>query len=150
MCLILSFQACSCALDSFLKDVHPSWPPLPFRTTSQGILSTGHTALKKSKAEVLLTFLLTSSGTELYHFMTATLEMASNPHKSSPLKQQVQHGISHTWLTHQVYQKNILHRLQDVPDCFLSSILYFQPLSVKLKSFTRTEASNFKIYPSCL
>ncbi|KAF1498097.1 Phosphatidylinositol 3-kinase regulatory subunit alpha, partial [Eudyptula minor] len=58
--------ACSCAFKtSFLKIVQPSWTPLPFRTVSQGTLSTSalnrpKSALRKSMVAVLLAPLLTS------------------------------------------------------------------------------------------
>ncbi|GAB0203293.1 mitochondrial enolase superfamily member 1 [Grus japonensis] len=58
--------ACFCAFKiSFLKNAQPSWTTLPFRTASQGTLSTRplnrpKSALYKSKVAVLLTPLLTS------------------------------------------------------------------------------------------
>ncbi|KAK4826909.1 hypothetical protein QYF61_012501 [Mycteria americana] len=92
--------ACSCTFKiSFLKNVQHSWTPLPFRTASQGTLPTRllnrpKSALQKSKAELLLTPLLTSLRIEnSYHFLIAMPKTASNhhiTHKSSVHKTQVQ------------------------------------------------------------
>ncbi|KAK4807061.1 hypothetical protein QYF61_018402 [Mycteria americana] len=64
--------ACSCAFrTSSLKNVQPSWTPLPIRAASQGTLSTSllnrpKSALRKSK--------------KLYHFVITLPKTASNHH----------------------------------------------------------------------
>ncbi|KAK4819534.1 hypothetical protein QYF61_006027 [Mycteria americana] len=96
--------ACSCAFKiSFLKNAQPSWTPLPFRTVSQGTLSTSvlnrsKSTLKKSMVVVLLPPPYFTTNRELYHIMAAKPKMASNHHtshqSSSVCKQQVKRGPS--------------------------------------------------------
>ncbi|KAK4810060.1 hypothetical protein QYF61_007224 [Mycteria americana] len=92
--------ACSCAFKaSFLKNVQPSWTPLPFRTVSQRTLSTSvlnrpKSALQKSMVVVLLTPLLTLPRIENSDpIMVTKPKTASNHHIShqsfSVCKQQV-------------------------------------------------------------
>ncbi|KAK4821246.1 hypothetical protein QYF61_016545 [Mycteria americana] len=126
----------SCAFrTSSLKNVQPSWTPLPFRAASQGTLSTSllnrpKSALRKSKVAVLLTPLAASPHIKnSYHFVITLPKTASNHHMAhksfSVGEQQVQRGSFPRWLTHQLCQEVICHTLKEPPRLFLLCCIVF-------------------------
>ncbi|KAK4819036.1 hypothetical protein QYF61_024401 [Mycteria americana] len=119
----------SCAFrTSSLKNVQPSWTPLPVRAASQGTLSTSllnrlKSALWKSKVAVsadpphrFTTY------QKLCHFVITLPKTASShhiAHKSfSVREQEVQQGTFPRWLPHQLCQEVICHTLQEPPRLF--------------------------------
>jgi len=82
-----------------LKNVQPSYTPLPFNTLSQGTLSTSilnrpKSALQKSMVVILLTPLFTEDR-ELYHFMVG---------RTADRGSQILHSPSHSQAYHRTAQ----------------------------------------------
>ena len=144
---------CSCVFKtSSLKNVQPSWTTLPFRTFSQGTLSTSilnrpKSALWKSMVLVSLTPLLTSPQTKNSIFswslsprLPPTTTSPTSPSllvnsKSSAAPPLAGSLISCVRKLSSTCSRNLL-------DSFLSAVSYFWQMSGKLKSPTRTSASN--------
>lgn len=126
---------------------------------STSLLNRPKTALQKSRAAVLLSSFLISPISKTLSFHHHCVQMASAV--TSPLptralsvhKQQVQQGSFPGCLTFQLCQAVLFHTLRNLIDSFLSTVLYLQQTSGKLKSHTRTrtgDCGDFSIFQNVL
>lgn len=144
---------------SFLKNVQHSWNPFPFRTASQGTLSTRllkrlKSAIQKGKwqddhlASSVDPSPYLSKNWKLYHCMIIVLRMASNHHFTHQSFSPDPVDAFPSCLPHQLCQDLSSTHSRNLLDC-LSAVLYLEQTPGKLKSPTRKRANNCKSYPIC-